>query len=654
MRRKRLFLFVAAAAALLSLTGLWQWHRGQGDAALSRGIAALAKGDARTARVELMNAVRAHPRSVAARIAQARALLDLSDGEGAQAEIERARKLGAADGATRHLMAEALLLQGYPDKALQEALSADVPPDAAAMVARLAGQAWLAKEEMAPAAAAFDRALKLAPKDAANWVAVGRFRMAAGDQAGAITAAGRALSLSPQGVKALTLRGELIREQYGLTASLPWFERALEQSPDNVPTLEHYAATLADMGQARRMLSVTRHLLAIDPDNARAWMMQAVMAARAGRVDLARRLLDRIGGRLDGEPATRLLRGVLQLENGNALLAAQSLSPLVADQPDNRVARTLLGRALLEAGDHAAAATLAPLVAQRDADPYVLTLAARAQESMGRSDMAQDMLARAAWPTRSASEPIGSPGDAAIAAGPAPGDSASASANIPYIRALLTMGRAGAAVERARLLNRANPGAPAAWLILGDALQAAGRLHEAVQAYESGANIRFSRDVALRLAAAWQRLGDAGRSAQIVRLFLAQNPNDVDAQRLAAAIAMQAGDWKGALRLLRAVQARIGSSDPLLLADLARAALESGDAGSARRYAALAYRLMPASPVTADMYGWTLVASGQKGQAAVDLLEKAVALAPGHPVPRAHLARAYAAMRARPERLAAR
>lgn len=657
MARRRLFLLAGIVAALLSLAAAWQWHRARADgsAALARGIAALGQGDARTARVELMNAIKADPRSVAARIAQARALLDLRDGAGAQAEIQRARTLGGSAAATRHLLAEARLLQGDADGALREATAKDVPQGAGPIAARIAGRARLAKGEWARAAAAFDRALKLAPADAETWVAYGRFRLATGDQASAIAAADRALEQAPRNVRALTLRGELIRDQYGLTAAISWFERALAQSPDDVPALEQYAATLADLGEASRMLGVTRHLLTLEPGNARAWLMQAIMAARADRIDLARTLLARTGGRLDGEPATKLLRGVLQLHGGNAVLAAEILDPLVADQPDNAIARMLLGRALYEAGDASgAAAILAPMVAQRDADPYVLTLAARAQEALGQSAMAQDMLARAAWPSRPAAVVFATARDAVIAGGPVPRDPESARDNIPYIRALLNVGRAGDAVERARLLSRANPGAPAAWLVLGDALDAAGRTGEAVHAYEAGANIRFSREAALRLAAAWQKAGDTAQSAKVVRLFLAQNPDDVEAQRLAAAMAMQAQDWRGALRLLRGVQARIGSNDALLMADLARAALEAGDTAGAGAYAAHAYRLMPASPVTADIHGWTLLASGRGGQAAVDLLEKAVALAPGHPVLRAHLSQAYAATGRKGVTLAAR
>ena len=114
-------------------------------------------------------------------------------------------------------------------------------------------------------------------------------------------------------------------------------------------------------------------------------------------------------------------------------------------------------------------------------------------------------------------------------------------------------------------------------------------------------------------------------------------------RRLAAAVAMEARDWRGALRMLQAVRAQRGDNDALLMADLARAALETGDRPAARAYAAHAYRLMPANPMIADIYGWTLLETGEKGPAAVDLLEKAVTRAPGHPLLNLHLGQAYAA-----------
>lgn len=652
MSRGRLILLAAVALLLLGGAAAWQRRAAErdGSAPLERGTAALMKGDMRTARVELMNAIKADPRSVPARMAQARVLVALGDGAGAQAELVRVRQLGGSVGATRAPMAQALLLQGDADAALRELRAGDIPAEDAALAQRVEGEVNAAKGDMAAAAAAFDEAVRLAPRDPATWTAAGRFRLAIGDQAGAIAAADRAVAIDPNNVQALTLRGELTRDQYGLKAALPWFEHALAASPDDISALTAYAATLAELGEASRMLSVTRRILALDPGNARAWVMQAVMAARAGRDDLARALLDRTQGRLDGEPATMLLRGVLQLEEGNAVLAVEALAPLVAQQPENRAARALLGRAYFTGGDYgAAAAALAPLVVQRDADPYVLTLAARVQEQLGNRRMAQDMLARAAWPQRAATDIFVGMQDAGLAAGAPPPSFATARDNIPYIRALLRGGLAGEAVDRAALLARANPGAPAAHIVLGDALDAAGRFTEAARAYEKAANIRFGRDVALRLSAAWGKAGDPARGVQVMRLYFAQNPADIEAQRLGAAVAMQAQDWRGALRLLKAIEAQTGGQDALLMTDLARASLEAGDMAVARAYAAHAYRLLPMNPATADIFGWTLLRTGQGSQQAIDLLEKAVALAPGHPALQLHLGQAYAAMGRRGE-----
>lgn len=643
MTRRRLFLFLGIAALLLAGAAAWQVHgdRRDGKAAYDRGIAALGRGDARTARIELLNAIRAEPRSIAVRLAQARALAGLEDGAGAQAEVERARALGASAAATRVLLAQALLLQGDADAALAQAMAEDVDLRDRALASRIAGRALLAKGDMVAASAAFDKALALAPAQAEGWIDLGRYRLAAGDQAGAIMAADRAVALEPRSAKAIAFRGEMTRSQYGLAAALPWFERALALSPDHVPTLSAYAATLADMGEAGRMLSVTRHILTLQPGHPRAYLMQAVMAARAEDYGLARVLLGRTQGALDGEPATMLLRGVLHLQEGNAVLAADPLERLVAMQPDNRQARILLARARMEAGDLPAAATaLAPLVVRGDADPYTLTLAARVQVGLGDRPMAEDMLGRAAWPVRPAAANFAYQGDAALLDQGAPPSSATAQDNIPYIRALMNGGRLGEAADRARLLASANPGAPDAQILWGDALGRAGRWAEAARAYEAAANIRFSQNVALRLANAWARSGDPARARQVVTLFLAQNPASLEGRRLAGAMALEAGDWRTARRLLEAVRAQTGANDALLMAGLARASMELGDGGRARIFAAHAYQLLPGNPVTADIYGWVLTRSGAKGPAAIDLLEKAAALAPGHPLIRAHLAEA--------------
>ncbi|MEG8018441.1 hypothetical protein [Sphingomonas sp. LR55] len=108
----------------------------------------------------------------------------------------------------------------------------------------------------------------------------------------------RAVALAPREPSALTLQGEVIRDRYGLVAALPWFEAALKRDAYYHPALIEYAATLGDVGRNADMLVATRRALQARPGSPQALYLQAVLAARAGRIDLARALLRRTGERL--------------------------------------------------------------------------------------------------------------------------------------------------------------------------------------------------------------------------------------------------------------------------------------------------------------------------------------------------------------------
>lgn len=647
MRRTHLLWLIAPVAVLaLPFHALHARDGQEARAAMARGMTALERGDPRTARVEFMNAIKADPDWAPARIAQARAYLSLGDGIAAKAELDRARALGANPSHTRHLMADALLRQGRAEDALKEAKAGDVIAEQRAYAARIAGLAHEALGQNGDAAGAFNAALALEPDNPEIWTMIGRFRLATGDTAGAVAASEKAVALAPGSPDALTLRGILVRDQYGLAASLPWFDRALALDRNFVPALTEYAATLADMGQARRMLALTRRIIALEPRNPRAFMMQAVMAARAGKDDLARGMLGRTNGVLDDEPATLLLRGILYANGGNATLAAEQFATLVRRQPLNMRARLLLGKTLYEAAQlPEAAAALAPIVERGDADSYALTLAARIQEQLGNGAAAVDLLARAAAPVRADAAAFAGAGDPALLARDANADPAAAAPNILYIRALLQAGQVAAAIDRASALRAANRGAPAAHIIHGDALAAAGRYADAARAYEQAANIRFSEDVALRLMSTWRRAGRIDKAVDALSLYLGQNPASIVANRLAASAWIEGRDWDRAIAALDSLRARLGNEDALLMADLAWAWLGKGDGEKALAYAAHAYRLQPASPVASHIFGWALQqARGEGGsQPAIDLLEKAASLAPDQPLLQMHLGTAYAA-----------
>lgn len=607
--------------------------------AYRRGSEALAADEPRTARIELLNAIKAEPSNRAFRLLQARIYLRLLDGSAAQAELERARKLGATDAETAHLMAHALVLQGDNQGALREAAKAS--PANRGYAERIAGQAWHRAGNYAQATAAFERALRLTPRDPDLWAEIGRFRETIGETAGAVAAADRAVALDPHNVGAVALRAILTRSQYGLAAAMPWFDRALEIDPANIDLLIERASTLGDLGRTKAMLADSRAILAASPGNASAYYLQAVIAARAGRYDLARSLFRRTGGVLDGRPAAMLVAGAIELQAGAPAQAAKRFRRLLDLQPANLKARRLLGSALLRSGDAAGAVkTLRPLADRGDADAYTLTVIGKAYQKLGDRRAASLFLARAAQPRPSATAPLSDPlsdGEIAALRREADAHPDQAGSQVLYIRALLGRGIGEEALARARRLLAANPGAPDAHVLVGDALAIRGNYGAAAIAYRGAANLAFTEPVALRLVEALRNSGDTRGAAQALGLFLAQNPQNVSAQLLAANAYLQAGQWDRAIRLYERVRARIGNGDANLLNNLAWAYAQSGDVDAAIPLARHAFALDPRNPATADTLGWLLFRSGKDRAQGLMLLQQAARGAPSDADILAHL-----------------
>lgn len=228
-------------------------------------------------------------------LAKARDAIAKRDGIAAEAPLRAAMRKGASADDVRAELGEALLLQGDRREARKVLYGGDFRADSAAHGWQLRGRIELMDGRLAAAGQALDQSYRLSPDNASLWVDIARLRFSGGEQAQAIEAAERAVKLAPQDPRALELRGLLVREQFGLQAALPWFEAGLRAAPNDVGLLGEYAATLGDMGQYRAMLVVCRKLAKVDPGNVRALYLQAVLAARAGQTDLARKILLQTG-----------------------------------------------------------------------------------------------------------------------------------------------------------------------------------------------------------------------------------------------------------------------------------------------------------------------------------------------------------------------
>lgn len=562
-------------------------------------------------------------------LAEAAAAIERGDGVAAEVAARRALTEGRPHAAVDAYLGEAALLQDNPDEARQWLASGQFDAASAHRGFHALGLLELEAGRYGPAAQAFDKALAAGQPNGRLWVDIGRLRYQAGEQHLAADAVERALAIDPREPQALKFQAALVRDAQGLEAALPWFERALQAAPKDLDLLGDYAATLGDLGRNREMLAAVREMVRIDRGDPRAYFLQAVLAARAGQDDLARRLLWRTDGEYDDTPAGMLLQGVLEYRAGSTELAVDKFEKLADRQPDNETVARLLGRALLADGDAGEVIDrFAARASRADASPYLLTLVGRAYEQLDRRDLAApflDRAARAAQPSLVALPPSDA-GELAIFRW-GDGDPTAPDVAVPMLRRLLSQGRLAEAAAYAAKLRQRYPNSSDIEALAGDAALLSGKASGALDLYRSAARVRWTAALAERLAAAETRLGRPERAEAELTAYLAQHPRNGVLTALVGRAAAVDGDWhRAALLLGHAAELPGGAGDPRLVADLAEAQLHLGDHARALANVRRAYALQRSSVRTTGVLAAVLQTnSGNPGSAAI-LLAKARSL----------------------------
>lgn len=366
-------------------------------AAFNQAFARFNAGDVRAARVELLNALKANPGNYDARLLFARILIARGDGLAAQTEIERAIKAGCPRNKTHQLLANALLLQHLPQRALDEASSPDIPPQFAAYAARMQARAHEMLGNISAAKAELDRAVQLAPRSSDAYVDLARYQIGTRDAVGAGRSIDRAIDLRPTNTEALLLKGGIVRATQGTEPSLPVYNRVIEIDGNNVEGLLERAAVLSDLKRPDAAQTDLKKVLGLNPGHPLALYLEAVIAARAGKIGDAQSLLGQTKGQLDKYPPAQLLKATIALQQGNLGLAFDTFSALIAETPGNTVARRALADVQLRRGDpQGALATLQPFVAQPNLDVGTLALLGAAHGQTGDFAGAQGFFERAA------------------------------------------------------------------------------------------------------------------------------------------------------------------------------------------------------------------------------------------------------------------
>lgn len=540
---------------------------------------------------------------------EARAALARGDGLAAEVVLRKMLADGTPQDQVAAYLGEAELQQGELIEARRWLGEGRFTDETAGHGFHMLGRLEMRNGNLPAAGQALDKAYARTPDSSGLWVDIGRLRYRGGEQKQAIEASRRAVELGPQDPEALLLRAQLARDSEGLAAALPWFEAGLDNAPDHIDLLADYAATLGDLGRARDMLVVVRHIAELDDRNPRLFYLQAVLAARGGDFGLARTLLTRAGTGLAESPAGMLLSGVIDLQNGNYQSAAQGLDRLVALQPDNRPARELLAKALaLGLNDRELDYRFGEPARMKSASPFLMQLVGRSLESLDRRSDAAPLLDRAALPrsTNLVAVEALTPLSVAEVRRAEGGNAIQA-----LVRGKIRAGRAAAAVSDAESFRQRFPGSADALALAGDARLAARQPAAALALYREAVSIRRSWPVVRKMTVALTALGRRGEASAMLEDYLRGDPGNADAAAELARLAFDRSAWEQADWLIEHAVTHGRQRDPELWRMRARVALARSDANYAFDAAVYAYALQPMSRDSTALMIEVLEARGQ-------------------------------------------
>lgn len=529
-------------------------------------------------------------------VAAAIEALNREDGIAAEIELRRALEAGVPRAGVAAWMGEAELLQGDNDDALEWLEPGEFTPETRMHGFRMLARLEIARRQPEAAMEAFERALESGEGSAALWVDIARFHYMSGRHLTALDAAEKAIAIGPDDPRTLEFKGLLVRDSEGPQAALEWFSKGLEASPGDLSLMGEYAASLGELGRMRDMLASTRRMIELDPRNARAFYLQAVMAARAGEDNLARRLLARAGNSFSDIAAVTLLEGILELRAGNPALAADALARLERAQPDNPRVRDLFARALLENGEaREVTARFAAHAERGDASAYLLTLVGRAFEEQGQRERAAPYLDRAAMIGGGlATLPLDNSAQTELQLFRFGRDPSRLDAGIARLRKLIAESAHAEAAQALAPLRDRHATSVDFLTVAGDVALAGGDPEAALAEYREAARVRLTLALVAKMAAALRELGRGNEARALALDYLAGHPLDRDAAWLAALLAREAADWRQARALAEhIVRLEPATRNPALLALLARAQLETGDAAAALENALRAWRMQP-------------------------------------------------------------
>jgi len=377
---------------VLALAALGGCNRMGADELANSADGYLKKGQARSAVIQLKEALSENPNHARARLLLGQALLDSGDPASAVVELRKAEQLGVPAEQVTPPLVRALVAAGQYQAVIDGFASWDhKDAKAAADVKTSVAAAYAFLNKVPAAESQIKEALVRQPDFAPAMLLQARIAGYERHADEAMALMERVLSLTPDNAQAWFQKGELLMLLQNRPAdALAAFRKALEIQPSHAgarAALADALITQRDLKAAAEQLAEFRkypqNSLQYNYLSARLAFAEGDLKKAAAAIELAQKVAP-------DAPQVLQLAGAIQLSTGALLQAERSLSKVLTVKPENAVVRKLLAQAQLRMGQPGKALTsLQPLLARGVEDAQAHALAGEAQLALNRLDESQ-------------------------------------------------------------------------------------------------------------------------------------------------------------------------------------------------------------------------------------------------------------------------
>ncbi|WP_260291308.1 XrtA/PEP-CTERM system TPR-repeat protein PrsT [Sedimenticola hydrogenitrophicus] len=357
----------------------------------------LEKGEARTAVIQLKNALQENPTSIEARLLLGRIYLQAGDGASAEKEFERAKRMNAAKSYWELPLARAYLMQGKFQEVLdnlQEEPGSSLENRTSIWLLR--GDAYHGLRQYAQARDAYTTARQLDPQSQQAMLGLIMTDIAENHRSEALGNLDTLLSNHPENIAARVMRGEIQQLTGNPDLARADFDQVLEQQPENIRALLGRAQINLTGGNLAQAKADAEKLDTLVPRHPKLLHLRGAIALLEQDLDKAETLLQQALSASPESLPTLTLLGAVSFYKGNYEAAHRHLSMALKAQPALLPAIKLLASVQhkLKRSD-AVVKLLVPALERYPNDPQLMAMLGTAYMQMKRFEEGSALMSRA-------------------------------------------------------------------------------------------------------------------------------------------------------------------------------------------------------------------------------------------------------------------